>query len=580
MKKKAISFLLVLALCLGLMPAASGAAAPVPASAGPDGGDVVGDGQSSTTEPSTPAPAPDPASAPDSTPSAPPVPSAPGSPSNAHEKYMDGYADGTFRPNALLSRAELAQMLYAVIEERPEPLASFADVPETAWYYQAAGTLGALCVMGGDDGMFRGDQPVTRAECAVVLARMLWSGISLDAPPQRTFDDVPETHWAYAEISQAAAYGLFADNGTGNFSPDSALTRAEAAAVFNRLLGRAADEAVLSSRSDLRVFPDVPADFWAYGEIMEATVPHVNVPDGVGRESWAAVAAERTALTDGYHDINGYVCYVADGVILRGVAGETCADPNGYHLVYDESGRARATLPDGYHIMNGSVYHVKDGMFLYSTSDGYLTYDAYGRAASASNPVRLILQNPQLCNGCEVTSLAMALTSAGFPADKMVLYQDYLPKAGFYYQEAVRYGPNPEEYYVGNAAARTGGWYCFEGPVAQAGNAWLESCGSDLRALPAKGLSQEELDVYAKAGLPVIAWVTLNYAAPRLSSTTWRMEDGTLYHPYSNLHCVILTGMSGEKYQIADPINGMRTVGRDEFWGSFSAMGGRAVVVA
>lgn len=499
---------------------------------------------------------------------------------NNHEKYMDGYADGTFRPNAPLTRAELAQMLYAVIEERPEQLASFADVPETAWYYQAAGTLGALRVMDGDGDVFRGDQPVTRAECAVVLARMPWSEIDLDAPPQRTFDDVTETHWAYAEISRAAACGLFVGDEMGNFFPDRALIRAEAVIVFNRLLGRRADEAELSSRRDLRVFPDVPRDFWAYSEIMEATVSHVSIPGEGGRESWDAATAERTALPDGYHAIGGHVYYVADGMILRAAAGETCADPNGYHLVYDESGRAKATLPDGCYIMNGSVYRVKDGMFLYSTSDGYLTYDAYGRVTSASNPVGLILQNPQLPNGCEVTSLAMALASAGCPVDKMTLYQDYLPKAGVYYQESLCYGSDPEDFYVGNAASRSGGWYCFEGPIVQAGNAWLAGCGNNLRAVSVTGLSQGELDVYAEAGIPVVVWVTLNYAAPQVGSSSWQLADGTVYCPYSNLHCVVVTGLSGTRYQIADPINGMRTVGRDTFWDSFSAMGSRAVMIA
>lgn len=500
-------------------------------------------------------------------------------PSGDHEKYMDGYPDGTFRPNDPLSRAELAQMLYAAIEGYPGQMASFADVPETAWYYQAVGRLGALHIINGDGDMFLPDQPVTRAECAVILDRVLQPETGADALPQIVFGDVPETHWAYAEISRTAAYGLFAGDGRGDFSPDGVLTRAEAATVFNRLLGRTADEWVLSYRSDLRTFPDVPTDFWAYGEVMEATIAHACLPDGNGGEVWCAAAAERTALADGYHAIGGYVYCVVDGVILRGRAGETCADPNGYHLAYDESGRARATIPDGCCVMNGSVYRVKDGMFLYDTTDGYWNYDAYGRVVSTCGPVKLVLQNPELPNGCEVTSLAMVLGSAGRPVDKRALYQNYLPKAGLYYQGGVRYGPDPEDLYVGNAASRSGGWYCFEGPVVQAANGWLADHGSDIRATTVSGLSQEELDVYAKTGIPVIVWVTLDYAAPRSSGNSWRLADGTLYCPYSNLHCVVLTGVSEGQYQIADPINGSCTVSRDVFWSSFSAMGSRAVVV-
>lgn len=559
MKRKAMALILVLALCLGLMPVAF--AAEVQSAPQNNDGQYGAAVESCLDKNNS-----------DGLTGVECI-------NHDHEKYMNGYADGTFRPNAPLTRAELAQMLYAVLEERPEQLASFADVPETAWYYRAAGTLGALRVMDGDGDTFRGDQPVTRAECAVVLARMPRPEICLDAP-RRTFDDVAETHWAYAEISQAAACGLFVGDEMGNFFPDRALTRAEAVIVFNRLLGRGADEAELSSRRDLRVFPDVPRDFWAYSEIMEATVTHVGIPDEGGRENWVAAITERTALSDGYHAIGGHVYYVADGMILRAAAGETCADPNGCHLVYDENGRAKATLPDGCYIMNGSVYRVKDGMFLYNTSDGYLTYDAYGRVTAASNPVGLILQNPQLPNGCEVTSLAMALASAGSPVDKMTLYRDYLPKAGLYYQESLCYGSDPEDFYVGNAASRCGGWYCFEGPIVQAGNAWLAGCGNNLRAVSVTGLSQGDLDVYAEAGIPVVVWVTLNYAEPRLGTSSWQLADGTVYCPYSNLHCVVVTGLSGMGYQIADPINGMRTVGRDTFWDSFSAMGSRAVMIA
>ena len=73
-------------------------------------------------------------------------------------------------------------------------------------------------------------------------------------------------------------------------------------------------------------------------------------------------------------------------------------------------------------------------------------------------PVELILQNPELPNGCEVTSLAMLLTSAGFPVDHVKLYQQYLPTKEFTYSKNQRLGPSPNEFYVGDASSRTGGW--------------------------------------------------------------------------------------------------------------------------
>lgn len=194
-------------------------------------------------------------------------------------------------------------------------------------------------------------------------------------------------------------------------------------------------------------------------------------------------------------------------------------------------------------------------------------------------PVELILQNPELPNGCEVTSLAMVLSGAGCPADKLALYRDYMPKADFSQAEGRCYGPNPERWYVGDAEDRIGGWYCFQGPVVQAANGWLDHCGSSLRAQDLTGLSRTELERYAQAGTPLVVWVTLRYAAPQYSEFFWVLEDGAVYRPYRNLHCVVLAGVQNGQYKIADPINGMEQVDKEIFWDSFSAMGCRAVSV-
>lgn len=191
----------------------------------------------------------------------------------------------------------------------------------------------------------------------------------------------------------------------------------------------------------------------------------------------------------------------------------------------------------------------------------------------------LIRQNPELPNGCETASLAMLLASAGCPADKLELYRDYLPKADFSWSGRTRYGPNPERWYAGDAADPAGGWYCFEGPVVQAANGWLEDQGSALRARALTGLDQEGLERYIQAGTPLAAWVTLGYAEPQRSEFFWLLEDGTAYYPYRNLHCVVLAGAEDGKHRVADPIDGITLVDKEAFWSSFSAMGGRAVAV-
>lgn len=193
--------------------------------------------------------------------------------------------------------------------------------------------------------------------------------------------------------------------------------------------------------------------------------------------------------------------------------------------------------------------------------------------------IQLQLQNPELPNGCEVTSLAMVLTAAGYPADKLELYE-HLPREGFSYSGSARLGPDPNVAFAGDAASASGGWYCLAGPILEAGNEWLEISGGGAQMMDLTGLEQSELDILLEEDVPLVAWVTQEYALPTYANYfTWKLPDGTQYVPYDNLHCVVLAGIDGDAYQIADPIRGWQTVDRDAFWESFDAMGRRAVTV-
>lgn len=234
----------------------------------------------------------------------------------AHTKYMSGVNDGLFHPDQPLTRAELAQMLCNIVAERPGTPAGFPDVPSDKWYAQAVQTMAGLGILPGySDGSFRPEQAVTRAETAQALACLIPSGGT-----PRSFPDVPSGHPNYSAISAVGGYGLFGGDGNGNFNPGSPFRRAEAAVVFNRLLGRVPDSSAVYA-NNLRYFPDVPTDHWAYAQVMEASTTHGHTPVGSG-ELWKDVQVETVPLADGFYRINGRLYCVSGGQFLR----STCLD--------------------------------------------------------------------------------------------------------------------------------------------------------------------------------------------------------------------------------------------------------------
>ena len=104
--------------------------------------------------------------------------------------------------------------------------------------------------------------------------------------------------------------------------------------------------------------------------------------------------------------------------------------------------------------------------------------------ASILLPVPQILQNPELPNGCEITSCCEVLHYLGFAPDKCELADYYLPRS------AQWYGADPDEVYMGNPHLDDGspetGYYCFAGPIVQAANAYLAVQGSSYRACDLK----------------------------------------------------------------------------------------------
>ena len=206
----------------------------------------------------------------------------------AHMAYLTGYPDGAFGPDRNMTRAEVAQMFYnLLLDKEVTATVTFADVDGGAWYAEAVHTLATLGMIEGvGDGRFEPERTITRAEFTAIamrFARRAQEG-------ENIFSDVDEGDWFYDYVVGSIAYGWIEGYPDGTFRPDATITRAEVAAIVNRMLGRAADVDYLSGHAgQLREFTDLASTHWAWEEIMEAVNAHDYTKDS-GREEWTGLS--------------------------------------------------------------------------------------------------------------------------------------------------------------------------------------------------------------------------------------------------------------------------------------------------
>lgn len=260
----------------------------------------------------------------------------------AHAPFVNGYPAGTFRPESSITRAEAAQMFYAVLKKKDGPKKSFPDAAGK-WFTQAVEALAGQGVINGyTDGTFGPGRSITRAEFVTIAA-----AFDTAAKEQRSsFPDVPATHWASGSIAYAVGKGWINGYGDGTFGPERKITRAEAVTILNRILGRTPDSGI-QSKTDAKNFYDVFPTHWAYGEILEAATAHSYTRSG-STESWTEYTRDTAPAAARWVADNGRRYYV-DAATRKFVRGETTIDGKTYR--FDESTGAAVTgfaMKDGY----------------------------------------------------------------------------------------------------------------------------------------------------------------------------------------------------------------------------------------
>ena len=210
-----------------------------------------------------------------------------------HYSYIVGYPDGTVRPEGNITRAEVATIFFRLLDEDYRDLVysdenDFYDVNDGDWFNNAVSTLSAAGIMNGyPDGSFKPNAYITRAEMAKVVS--MFAAVDETA---EIFSDI-DGNWAEAYIELAAGNGWISGYPDGTFRPTQLITRAETMTMVNRVLNRVPKNISRLLDEDLMLtFPDNKPGDWYYIAVQEATNSHSYDrydTDLSGDEQWVAL---------------------------------------------------------------------------------------------------------------------------------------------------------------------------------------------------------------------------------------------------------------------------------------------------
>ena len=215
-----------------------------------------------------------------------------------HFAYIVGYEDGEVKPGNNITRAEVATIFFRLLTDDARAMFwsqtnDYTDVAADAWYNNAVSTLSNMGIINGySDGSFKPNAPITRAEFTAIATRFF----DYTAAYRGAFSDVSYSAWYAASVQAAVDMGLVDGYPDGSFRPDNYITRAEAVTIVNRVLGRLPHEDHLLDEDEMITWPDNLYGAWYYADMQEATNSHdydwIRV-SGEVVEDWTAKLAER-----------------------------------------------------------------------------------------------------------------------------------------------------------------------------------------------------------------------------------------------------------------------------------------------
>ena len=218
------------------------------------------------------------------------------------EGYPEDYRTGEYsdnedlwpvKPQGNITRAEVATIFYRLLkdevrEEIETDVNSLPDVNEDDWFNVTVSSLANMgAISGYEDGTFRPNEPISRAELAAMAVRF-YDAFEAEYE-EGTFLDVDGDEWYADAIAAAEELGIIGGYPDGTVRPEANITRAEACAIVNRTLGRVPDADHLLPEDEMKTWPDNPESAWFYADMQEATNGHEYewiTEDGNKVENW------------------------------------------------------------------------------------------------------------------------------------------------------------------------------------------------------------------------------------------------------------------------------------------------------
>ena len=211
-----------------------------------------------------------------------------------HFAYIVGYPDGNVKPGGNITRAEVATIFFRLLTEEVRTANStqsnsLSDVTRGQWFNHAVSTLSSMgIVKGHNDGTFAPNAPITRAEFAAIAARFDDKNTNTSSK----FTDIA-SHWAKNEIGIAANKGWINGYPDGTFRPNQYITRAEAMTLVNRVLNRLPENSSDLLDSMIKWPDNSDASAWYYLAVQEATNSHYYKTKENKFEKWTELRETR-----------------------------------------------------------------------------------------------------------------------------------------------------------------------------------------------------------------------------------------------------------------------------------------------